>query len=66
MTAFEKLVDQVGDEVFNTVGEYVKEVMGSTSDWVDMDDIQKTVFERVLVELMQKYRPENVIIVEED
>lgn len=66
MTAFEKLVDQVGDEVFNTVGGYVKEVMGSTSDWVDMDDLQKTVFERVLVELMQKYRPENVIIVEED
>ena len=61
MTSFDKLVDQVDDAVFNTVSEYVEEVMGEAGS-----PFNEVMQERVLVALLKKYRPENVIFVEEE
>jgi hypothetical protein len=62
---FDKLVNQVDDAVFNTVGEYMKEVMGGPFDQ-ESHDTQSLIVERVLTALVKKYRPENVIFVEEE
>ena len=62
---FDKLVDQVDDAVFNTVGEYMEEVMGGPFDQ-ESHDTQSLIVERVLTALLKKYRPENVIFVEEE
>lgn len=61
MTSFDKLVDQVDNAVFNTVSEYMEDVMGGAG--ADFTNITQ---ERVLVALLKKYRPENVIFVEEE
>ena len=61
MTSFDKLVDQVDNAVFDTVSEYMEDVMGSAG--ADFTNITQ---ERVLVALLKKYRPENVIFVEEE
>ena len=61
MTSFDKLVDQVDDAVFNVVSEYVEEVMGEAGS-----PFNEVMQERVLVALLKKYRPENVIFVEEE
>ena len=62
---FDKLVDQVDDAVFETVSEYMKEVMGGPFDQ-ESHDTQSLIVERVLTALLKKYRPENVIFVEEE
>ena len=62
---FDKLVDQVDDAVFNTVGEYMQEVMGGPFDQ-ESHDTQSLIVERVLTALLKKYRPENVIFVEDE
>ena len=61
MTAFGKLVDQVDDAVFNTVSEYLEDVMGEAGH-----EYNTLLQEKVLVALLKKYRPENVIFVEEE
>ena len=61
MTAFDKLVDQVDDAVFNTVSEYLEDVMGEAGH-----EYNTLLQEKVLVALLKKYRPENVIFVEEE
>ena len=61
MTSFDKLVDQVDNAVFSTVSEYMEDVMGGAG--ADFTNITQ---ERVLVALLKKYRPENVIFVEEE
>ena len=61
MSTFNKLVDQVDDAVFNTVSEYLEDVMGETGY-----EYNTTLQEKVLVALLKKYRPENVIFVEEE
>jgi len=65
MSTFNKLVDQVDDAVFNTIGEYMEEVMGGPFDQ-ESHDTQSLIAERVLTALLKKYRPENVIFVEEE
>ena len=61
MSTFNKLVDQVDDAVFNTVSEYLEDVMGEAGY-----EYNTTLQEKVLVALLKKYRPENVIFVEEE
>lgn len=61
MSTFNKLVDQVDDAVFNTVSEYLEDVMGDSGY-----EYNTTLQEKVLVALLKKYRPENVIFVEEE
>jgi len=61
MTSFDKLVDQVDDAVFNTVSEYLEDVMGEAGH-----EYNTLLQEKVLVALLKKYRPENVIFVEEE
>lgn len=61
MTSFDKLVDQVDNAVYNTVSGYVEEVMGSAGS-----PFNEVMQERVLVALLKKYRPENVIFVEDE
>ena len=61
MSTFNKLVDQVDDAVFNTVSEYLEDVMGEAGH-----EYNTTLQEKVLVALLKKYRPENVIFVEEE
>ena len=61
MTSFDQLVDQVDNAVFSTVSEYMEDVMGGAG--ADFTNITQ---ERVLVALLKKYRPENVIFVEEE
>ena len=61
MTSFDKLVDQVDNAVFNTVSEYMEDVMGGAGA-----EFTNVTQERVLVALLKKYRPENVIFVEEE
>ena len=61
MTAFDKLVDQVDNSVFNTVSEYLEDVMGEAGH-----EYNTLLQEKVLVSLLKKYRPENVIFVEEE
>ena len=61
MTSFDKLVDQVDNAVFNTVSEYLEDVMGEAGH-----EYNTLLQERVLVSLLKKYRPENVIFVEEE
>lgn len=61
MTAFDKLVDSVDNSVFNTVSEYLEDVMGEAGH-----EYNTLLQERVLVALLKKYRPENVIFVEEE
>lgn len=61
MTAFDKLVDSVDNSVFNTVSEYLEDVMGEAGH-----EYNTLLQEKVLVALLKKYRPENVIFVEEE
>ena len=61
MSTFNKLVDQVDDAVFNTVSRYLEDVMGEAGY-----EYNTTLQEKVLVALLKKYRPENVIFVEEE
>ena len=61
MTSFDKLVDQVDNAVFNTVSEYLEDVMGEAGH-----EYNTLLQEKVLVALLKKYRPENVIFVEEE
>ena len=61
MTSFDKLVDQVDDTVFNTVSRYLEDVMGEAGY-----EYNTLLQEKVLVALLKKYRPENVIFVEEE
>ena len=61
MSTFNKLVDQVDDAVFNTVSEYLEDVMGEAGH-----EYNTTLQEKVLVALLKKYRPENVIFVEDE
>ena len=61
MTAFDKLVDQVDNSVFNMVSEYLEDVMGEAGF-----EYNTLLQEKVLVALLKKYRPENVIFVEEE
>ena len=61
MSTFNKLVDQVDDAVFNTVSEYLEDVMGDSGY-----EYNTTLQEKVLVALLKKYRPENVIFVEDE
>ena len=61
MTAFDKLVDQVDNSVFNMVSEYLEDVMGEAGF-----EYNTLLQEKVLVSLLKKYRPENVIFVEEE
>ena len=61
MSTFNKLVDQVDDAVFNTVSEYLEDVMGEAGY-----EYNTTLQEKVLVALLKKYRPENVIFVEDE
>ncbi len=61
MSTFNKLVDQVDDAVFNTVSRYLEDVMGEAGY-----EYNTLLQEKVLVALLKKYRPENVIFVEEE
>ena len=61
MTAFNKLVDSVDNSVFNTVSEYLEDVMGEAGH-----EYNTLLQEKVLVALLKKYRPENVIFVEDE
>ena len=61
MTSFDKLVDSVDNSVFNTVSEYLEDVMGEAGH-----EYNTLLQEKVLVALLKKYRPENVIFVEEE
>lgn len=61
MTAFDKLVDSVDNAVFSTVSEYLEDVMGEAGH-----EYNTLLQEKVLVSLLKKYRPENVIFVEEE
>ena len=61
MTAFDKLVDSVDNSVFNMVSEYLEDVMGEAGF-----EYNTLLQEKVLVALLKKYRPENVIFVEEE
>lgn len=61
MTSFDKLVDQVDNAVFNQVSEYLEDVMGEAGH-----EYNTLLQEKVLVSLLKKYRPENVIFVEEE
>ena len=61
MWTFNKLVDQVDDAVFNTVSRYLEDVMGEAGY-----EYNTLLQEKVLVALLKKYRPENVIFVEEE
>ena len=61
MTAFDKLVDSVDNSVFNKVSEYLEDVMGEAGH-----EYNTLLQEKVLVSLLKKYRPENVIFVEEE
>ena len=60
MTSFDKLVDSVDNLVFNTVSEYLEDVMGEAGH-----EYNTLLQEKVLVALLKKYRPENVLFVEE-
>ena len=62
---FDKLVDQVDDAVFQAVSEHLEEVMGGSFD-EESHDAHSIVRERVLIALLKKYRPENVIFVEDE
>ena len=61
MTSFDKLVDSVDNSVFNTVSEYLEDVMGEAGH-----EYNTLLQEKVLVALLKKYRPENVIFVEDE
>ena len=62
---FDKLVRQVDDAVFNTVNTYMEELMGGPFG-EESHDAHVELQERALVALLKKYRPENVIFVEEE
>ena len=65
MTSFDKLVDQVDNAVFQSVSDHLVDAMGGSFDQ-ESHDTHSLITERVLVALLKKYRPENVIFVEEE
>lgn len=65
MRTFKALVDQVGDGVFQTVSEYMEEMMGGPFDQ-ESHSAQAVLQERVLVQLLKKFKPEGVIFVEDE
>ena len=62
---FDKLVNKVDDAVFQTVSEHLEEMVGGSFD-EESHGAHSLISERVLVALLKKYRPENVIFVEEE
>ena len=62
---FDKLVNKVDDAVFQTVSEHLEEMVGGSFD-EESHGTHSLISERVLVALLKKYRPENVIFVEEE
>jgi len=65
MTSFNKLVDQVDNAVFQSVSDHLVDAMGGSFDQ-ESHDTHSLITERVLVALLKKYRPENVIFVEDE
>ena len=65
MTSFNELVDQVDDAVFQSVSDHLVDAMGGSFDQ-ESHDTHSLITERVLVALLKKYRPENVIFVEDE
>jgi hypothetical protein len=65
MTSFDKLVDQVDNAVFQSVSDHLVDAMGGSFDQ-ESHDTHSLVTERILVALLKKYRPENVIFVEDE
>ena len=65
MTSFNELVDQVDNAVFQSVSDHLVDAMGGSFDQ-ESHDTHSLITERVLVALLKKYRPENVIFVEDE
>ena len=65
MTSFNELVDQVDNAVFQSVSDHLVDAMGGSFD-EESHDTHSLITERVLVALLKKYRPENVIFVEDE
>ena len=65
MTSFNKLVDQVDNAVFQSISDHLVDAMGGSFD-EESHDTHSLITERVLVALLKKYRPENVIFVEDE
>ena len=65
MASFNELVDQVDNAVFQSVSDHLVDAMGGSFDQ-ESHDTHSLITERVLVALLKKYRPENVIFVEDE
>ena len=65
MTSFNELVDQVDNAVFQSISDHMVDAMGGSFDQ-ESHDTHSLITERVLVALLKKYRPENVIFVEDE